>query len=52
MSILGSEYQQYSTEGHSETASFEETLGETSTSVNEEKSELISGVTEPRINCS
>jgi putative transposase len=52
MSILGSEYQQYSTEGHSETASFEETLGETSTSVNEEKSELISCVTEPRINCS
>ncbi|MEA5498733.1 RNA-guided endonuclease InsQ/TnpB family protein [Limnoraphis robusta] len=52
MSILGSEYQQYSTQGHWETASNEETLGETSASVNEEKSELISGVTEPGINCS
>ena len=47
MSILGAEYN--STEGHSETASFEETLGETSTSVNEETSDLISGVDEPRI---
>jgi putative transposase len=47
MSILGAEYN--STEGHSETASFEETLGETSTSVNQETSDLISGVDEPRI---
>ncbi|MCG5059418.1 MAG: transposase [Limnoraphis sp. WC205] len=47
MSILGSEYQQYSTEGHSETASKDGTLVETSASVNEEKSDLISGVDEP-----
>jgi putative transposase len=52
MSILGSEYQQYSTEGHSETASKDGTLVETSASVNEEKSDLISGVDEPGINCS
>ncbi len=53
MSILGNEYQQYSTEGHLETADLiSGTLGETSTSVDEEQSESISCVTEPRIsNC-
>ncbi|EAW34832.1 RNA-guided endonuclease TnpB family protein [Lyngbya sp. PCC 8106] len=66
MSILGTEFQQYSgatscgepaleeahqesTQGHWEAASFEGKLGETSTSVNEEKSDLISRVDEPRI---
>jgi putative transposase len=48
MSILGTEYN--STEGHSETAPKGGTLGETSTAVSQEKSELISRVKEPRIN--
>ena len=52
MSILGTEFNQYSTEGHSESASKDETLEETSTSVNEEKSDLISRVDEPRISSS
>ena len=51
MSILGVEWNN-STQGHWETAGKPGTLGETSTSVKEEKSELISCVTEPRINCS
>ncbi len=50
MSILGADFQHFiSTEGHSETAPKGGTLGETSTTVNEEKSELISCVDEPRI---
>ncbi|MEA5501432.1 transposase, partial [Limnoraphis robusta Tam1] len=49
MSILGAEFNQYSTEGHSESASLEGKLGETSISVDEEKSDSISRVDEPRI---
>ena len=52
MSILGAEYNN-STQGHWETADLiSETLGETSTTVNEEQSNLISRVDEPRINFS
>ncbi|MGB3508140.1 MAG: transposase [Microcoleaceae cyanobacterium] len=50
MSILGANFQKHlSTEGHSETASFDGTLGETPISVKDEKSELISRLKEPRI---
>lgn len=52
MSILGAEYNN-STQGHWETADLiSETLGETSTTVNEEQSNLISRIDEPRINFS